>query len=155
VFEDAAGVLGGVCEQIGAVGDASGERALNASPLAAALLPAASVRRFGDADPDALARVVESLEAARERLAAARPRCEDGDTCVRELAQAIRLARHGAWRLLRELGGRAPSDTDLRRDLAEAIEEQRACWRLRSREGGLADSVARLEATLASYGRGD
>jgi hypothetical protein len=155
VFEDGAGLLGGVCEEIGAVGDATGASALNASPLAAALLPAASLRSFGRADPDSVARVALRLEAAGERLAAARPRCEDGDTCVRELAQAIRLARHGAWRLLRELGGRAPSDTALRRDLAEAIEEQRACWRLRSREGGLADSLARLEATLEEYGHGD
>jgi len=99
-----------------------------------------------------LARVVSSLAAARERLADARPRCADGDTVVRELAQAIRLARHGARRMLREAGGAAPSEASLRRDLEEAIEEQRACWRLRSREGGLADSVARLEATLALYG---
>ena len=70
---------------------------------------------------------------------------------MRELAQALRLARHGAWRMLREAGGSAPADRLLRRDLEEAIEEQRACWRLRSREGGLVDSIARLEATLASY----
>jgi hypothetical protein len=98
-----------------------------------------------------LARVAASLGAARARLADARPRCADGNTVVRELAQAIRLARHGAWRMLREAGGRAPSDPELARDLDEAIVEQRACWRLRSREGGLADSIARLEETRALY----
>ena len=36
-------------------------------------------------------------------------------------------------------------------EIAEAIEEQRACWLLSSRPGGLADSIARLEATLAAY----
>ena len=71
--------------------------------------------------------------------------------CVRELAQAIRLARHGAWRLLRGAGHDAPSDAMLRDDLLEAIDEQRACWRLRSREGGLRDSLARLERTAATY----
>jgi hypothetical protein len=154
VFEDEAGVMGRVCEEIGGVCDATGARALNASPLAAALLPHAALRSFGRADPDALARVVLRLDAARDALAAARPRCEDGDLCRRELAQAIRLARHGAYRLLRESGGSAPSDSDLRRDLVEAIEEQRACWLLRSREGGLRDSLARLEATLGSYDGG-
>jgi hypothetical protein len=155
VFEDEAGVLGGVCEELGALGDATGARALNASPLAAALLPAAGLRSFGGASAEATLRVVARLEAARERLAAAHPRCEDGALIVRELAQAIRLARHGAWRLARESGGAAPSDAALRRDLDEAIEGQRACWLLRSREGGLADSLARLEATRALYGGSD
>jgi hypothetical protein len=151
VFADYAGVLGALCEEVGALYDLPGQRTLNASPLVAALLPSAKLKSFGRADPADVARCVERLESARERLADARPRCADGDVVVRELAQAIRLARHGAWRLSRELGGAAPSDSALRRDLAEAIEEQRACWLLRSREGGLADSVARLEATLASY----
>jgi hypothetical protein len=155
VFADDARVLGALCEEIGAAGDATGVRALNASPLFAGLVPSANVRAFGRGDPAQLARVAERLDAARERLAAARPRCADADTVVRELAQAIRLARHGAWRMLREAGGAAPPDASLRRDLEEAIEEQRACWRLRSREGGLADSVARLEATLALGRDGD
>jgi hypothetical protein len=152
-FEDEAHVLGALCEEIGGLGDATGVRALNASPLFAALLPGVNVRAFGRAEPAAVEDVVQRIESARAQLADARPRCDDGEMVVRELAQALRLARHGAWRLLRETGGRAPSDAELARDLDEAIEEQRACWRLRSREGGLADSVARLEATRATYGR--
>jgi hypothetical protein len=152
-FDDAAGVLGAVCEELGAVGtEIAGVRALNSTVLAQALLPSAGLRSFGRAEPESVARAVARLEQARERLADARPRCEDGALVLRELAQAIRLARHGAWRLLRQTVGSGPSDAALRRDLAEATLEQRACWRLRSREGGLADSVARLEATLASYG---
>ena len=54
--------------------------------------------------------------------------------------------------MAREAGFAAPSDAELRRDLADAIAEQRACWLERSRPGGLEDSVARLEKTLASYG---
>jgi hypothetical protein len=71
---------------------------------------------------------------------------------VRELRQAIRLARHGAWRLLLTHGCASPTDAELRRYLTEGIEEQRACWLARSRPGGLADSLARLEATLDTYG---
>ena len=155
VFDDAARVLGALCEEVGRLGDATGVRALNASPLFGALLPAANIRVLGRAEPAAVAGVLTRIEAARERLAAARPRCADGEIVVRELAQALRLARHGAWRMARELGAPAPTDAELRRDLGEAIDEQRACWRLRSREGGLADSVARLEATRAGYRDGD
>jgi hypothetical protein len=39
----------------------------------------------------------------------------------------------------------------LRDDLSEAIEEQFGCWLERSRPGGLKDSLARLERTLAEY----
>jgi hypothetical protein len=70
---------------------------------------------------------------------------------VRELAQAARLARHGAFRIARAAGLPCPEGAELRRDLGDAIAEQRACWALRARPGGLADSVARLEATLAGY----
>ena len=66
-------------------------------------------------------------------------------------AQAARLARHGAWRQLRAAGLACPSDAELRADLADAIEEQRVCWLQRSRPGGLADSVRRLEETLTTY----
>jgi hexosaminidase len=70
---------------------------------------------------------------------------------VREVRHAVRLARHGAWRLYAEAGGRTPSNSDLAKDLSEAIEEHRACWRERSRPGGLEDSAAHLERTLESY----
>jgi hypothetical protein len=97
--------------------------------------------------------VISTLEGALGRLDRARPRCVDGEIVRRELAQAIRLARHGAWRLLRGAGLACPSDTALRRDLDDAIEGQRACWLERSRPGGLADSVARLEKTRSDYAR--
>jgi hypothetical protein len=48
--------------------------------------------------------------------------------------------------------GQGPPLELLRRELAEAIEEQRACWLARSRQGGLRDSLGRLEHALAEYG---
>ena len=100
----------------------------------------------------ALRATLDRLEDASEAVGRALPRCADGQVVRRELAQAIRLARHGAYRLVREAGEVRPTDAELRRDLAAAIEEQRHCWALRSRPGGLDDSVARLEKALASYG---
>jgi hypothetical protein len=53
--------------------------------------------------------------------------------------------------LLARAGGRAPDVDGLRADLVAAIDDQRAAWLARARPGGLTDSVARLEATLATY----
>ncbi|HEY5656657.1 MAG TPA: family 20 glycosylhydrolase [Myxococcota bacterium] len=151
IFGDAAGELGSVLEQIGSACVATGQRGLNASPLQGALLQGGILGPFGETDEAGVRALLESLEQARARLERARPACPDGEVVVRELSQAVRLARHGAWRQLRAAGLACPSDAALREDLAEAIEEQRACWLARSRPGGLADSLARLEPTLATY----
>ena len=66
---------------------------------------------------------IEALEEARSRLERSRPGCEDGAIVRRELNQAIRLARHGAFRMLRGAGLSCPSDAELRRDLAAAIDD--------------------------------
>lgn len=151
VFCDEARTLGSLLLEVGDAYRQTGRRAFNASPLFGALVGSAQIA-FGELDVAATRRTADLLGDAMVRVGQVELAAADGALCVRELRQAIRLARHGAWRLLREAGRDAPDDAALRRDLAEAIDEQRACWRLRSREGGLADSVARLERTLASYG---
>jgi hypothetical protein len=151
VFEDEAGVLGAAVETLGGLYAGTGKLGLNGSPLFTELVPGGLLGALGNADADGMRRVVEQLEAAIATLARARPAAPDGALIVRELQQAARLARHGAFRIARGAGFPCPPDTELRRDLGEAIGEQRACWLLRSRTGGLADSLARLEATRASY----
>ena len=151
LFDDRTG-LGSVYLDVADAYAGTGLSAFNASPLFAGLLSRSSHLLFGALDAPATRELVEKLDAAADRAAAARPGCRDGSICVRELRQAIRLARHGAWRLLIMDGAPAPEDAALRRDLAEAIEEQRSCWLARSRPGGLDDSLARLTATLDGYG---
>jgi hypothetical protein len=151
VFEDAAGELGAALEEIGGAYLGTGQQGLNASPLQVALLQSGTLGAFGELDEGAARGVIGGLDAAHERIERARPACFDGEIVRRELAQAVRLARHGAWRQLRAAGFARPTDAELRVDLVEAIEEQRACWLQRSRPGGLAESVARLEETLATY----
>jgi hypothetical protein len=153
VFEDGAGEIGAVLETIGAACDRTGQRGFNASPLHKALLEGGLLGTFGETDEVGTRGVIEALDEALRRLSQARPGCVDGAIVCRELAAAIRLARHGAWRLLRASGLSAPGDHELRRDLAQAIEEQRACWLERARPGGLGDSLARLEKTLEGYDR--
>ncbi len=151
VFEDEAGVLGGALETLGGVYTGTGKIGMNGSPLFTELLQGGLLGALGTPDAAGTQRVIETLDAAIAALGRARPRAADGALVVRELQQAARLARHGAFRIARGAGFDCPSDAELRRDLAEAVAEQRACWALRARPGGLVESVARLEATLASY----
>jgi len=153
VCEDEARVLGAALETLGGLYAGTGKVGLNGSPLFTELLQGGLLGALGTADAAGTRRVIETLGETIETLGRARPACADGTAVVRELAQAARLARHGAYRIARAGGMPCPSDAELRRDLGDAIAEQRACWALRARPGGLADSIARLETTLAGYVR--
>jgi hypothetical protein len=153
VFEDEAGELGAVLDALGSVYAGTGLQTPNGSPLQYALLRDHPLSRLagGEAEEDGVRRVLEQLEDATHRIGRARARCADGDRVRRELVQAVRLARHGAWRIARRAGFACPSDAELRRDLLECIEEQRTCWLERSRPGGLDDSLALLRQALEDY----
>ena len=111
----------------------------------AATLPPHPAPRFtGGANPpgfDSFAFEVAELDAAIADLERWTPTCSEHLVTQRELAQACRMARHGAWRLAAQAGGPAPSADELEKDRAELVAEQEACWLLRSRPGGLADSL--------------
>jgi hypothetical protein len=153
VFEDGAQVLGAAFETLGGLYAGTGKLGLNGSPLFTDLLQGGLLGALGTPDAAGVRRVIEVLGGTMDALGRAQPACADGAVVVRELVQAARLARHGAYRIARAGGLPCPPDTELRRDLGDAIAEQRACWELRARPGGLADSIARLDATLATYAR--
>jgi hypothetical protein len=144
---DPTGTIGRVLCSIGTVHGRTGVVARNLSPLAAALFPHQFAMTSGQADPDALADVIATLEQARDDLGRARPEADDGATTVAELQVAIGLARHGALRLARPDADPAA----MRADLAPLVERHREVWLAGSRPGGLDDSVAHLERTLALY----
>lgn len=152
VFGDDAGVLGGVLDRVGRVWRQTGQQAMNGSPLQAALCPSQFQFVTGEADRARVEGIIAALDDALESLTATRPTAADGDIAVRELRTAIRLARHGAWRLLARTGGEAKPLEELRADLTELVAEYEACWLARSRPGGLLDSAAHLRSTLAEYG---
>lgn len=152
VFRDSSGTLGAAVLELGRQWDRTGRHSFNGSPLQSALVPAAFSFATGDVSVSATTGVVDRIDACVRDIEAATPVCADGDLVRAELTQAARLARHGAWRLLASVDGPTPDADGLRADLAEAIDRQREVWLRRSRPGGLADSVARLEATLAGYG---
>lgn len=146
VFRDGNAVLGGLLDEIGRMWTKTGYPALFVSPLQAAFHPR-QLNVLGDTgDTVKLGVVVDQLEHAMTRLAQATPMCSDADVIHRELHAAMRLARHGAWRLLEHAGGHRVVPVDvLRADLEAALTEQRECWSLRSRPGGLEDSLRPLE----------
>lgn len=152
VFDDEASVLGRLLDEVGRLGEGTGKVGMNGSPLFTDLLArGGALGSLGEANAEGTERTVRALDEAIQDLERARPRSDDGDVVVRELRAALRLARHGTWRIARAAGFPAPPDAELAADLREAMELQREAWLERSRPGGLGDSLARLEATLATY----
>lgn len=130
---------GRVLDELGRLWGRTGQTAYNASPLQAALCPTQLHLVVGEPDAAAVATVIEKLDRAIDAL--------DEPS----LRNAARLARHGAWRLLARAGGRAPNRAARRADLRDAIAEYEECWLAWSRPGGMPESRAQLEATLATY----
>jgi hypothetical protein len=154
VVRDPTGTVGSALARLGGLYARTGIRALNSSPLAMALLRPfkryePTWGRTGRAKLDA---IVDEIDRTRAELARAAPQGFGGPIVARELSQAAALARHGAFRLMHSCLGEGPATDLLRRELEPAIEEQRACWLARSREGGLRDSLGRLEQARAEYG---
>ena len=146
VFEDSAREIGSVLDQLGRLHALPGLQIPNGSPLQFALIRDNILARFeaGTADEAGIAEVLEQLREAEVRIQRSAPQCVDGDLVRRELVQAIRMARHGAWRISQQAGFSSPGTQELERDLESCIEGQRACWLARSRPGGLDDSIARI-----------
>lgn len=147
VFLDPAGRVSGAVDTLGHQWARTGQRSVNGSPLDAALFPHQFHLVLGRPDLDRVGSVIADIEGAISTLGRAEPDSADGPIVIAELTQAARLARHGAWRLL---GPGGPSAGARRDDMVELIEGQRTTWLHRSRPGGLSDSLARLDPTLAA-----
>ncbi len=154
VLRDPARAIGGALVRLGELGAETGLDALNSSPLAMALftpLGRAPLLAWGETSRPRLEAIAEELAALDGALAHARPDGFGGELCARELRQAAGLARHGALRLMHATPDGGASKSVLRAELAALIDEQAGCWRERSREGGLRDSLSRLRNALAEY----
>ena len=154
VFEDSSSTLGGVIAELGTLHALPGVHTPNGSPLQFALIREELLSRFqaGAVDRAGIGEVLERLADLESRVERSQPGCEDGALVRRELIQAMRMARHGAWRIARAGGLESPPDSELARDLRECIARQESVWLERSRPGGLEDSLARLGPALADYG---
>jgi hypothetical protein len=151
VYRDDTRTLGRLLETIGGVANRTGRIGRNVSPLFVGLFTHQLHLVGGDVDPEKVTAVVETLDRARAELRVARPLCADGSTVAEELDVAIGLARLGALRLGIGAGLEDPGREPMRDELAGLIDRYRSSWLARSRPGGLSDSVAHIETTLAEY----
>ena len=151
VLADESETLGGVLDTLGHAWRKTGQRGSNCSPLFLAAAPGIRHLVSGEADAAQLVPLIDELDGALAAIDRSRPTAPDGDLVRHELTTATRLARHGAYRLLRDAGGPAPSTAALRTDMAECIDAHIESWLARSRPGGLPESVAHLHTTLADY----
>ncbi|MEV8063498.1 glycoside hydrolase family 20 zincin-like fold domain-containing protein [Streptomyces antimycoticus] len=152
VLLDAAGLAGSVLERLGGVYRLFGVPLLNGSPVARALFPDPSLPLPDLPTHAALDVAAGALAEARLDLSATDLAAADGDVVVRELLHATGLAEFAVdvLRARAAVGAGAeaiPADTARRllRRLPPLLTEQRACWLLRSRPGGLDDSLTRID----------
>lgn len=105
-----------------------------------------------DLSLEGLRRTLAYVDAAAADIAAARPARPDADLLRREFAWVAALQRHACRRGIWALEGLPAAERPaLAEDAARLIAEHRALWLARSRPGGLADSVARLERMRQDY----
>ncbi|WP_432524040.1 family 20 glycosylhydrolase [Kineococcus sp. SYSU DK006] len=142
---DPTGTTGEVLVRAGRITRQLGAPVLNASPLCMVLRDPADVAEWAVPSREALLAAREVLRGCLEDLRAAQPAAADGDVVVRELTQALRLSDLAARVFLaRAADGTidAAAAPALLTELDALLEEQRACWLLRSQPGGLTDSLA-------------
>lgn len=164
VFRDGAAALGGLARDLGDVYGETGVLVKNASVLALLLL--FPERPLGEGRLAGL--TVEGLERAEARAAGLasklhEARCDRDDAPLlgAEFALAADLMRHGCRLGIARLeapGGAVASIPSSKRaglaaDLSRIVADYERVWRLRNREGGLRDSVARFGALLRLYGK--
>lgn len=111
---------------------------------------------FSDAALDAIeARVGRGVELLRQ----AQPACADASAILTELNHAARMILHQVRNVRSRIQQQAPHHADLDAatrkaydaELSVLVDEFRTVWRTRNREGGLVDTVTRLEMILAGY----
>ena len=142
---DPTGITGDVLVRSGRVTAQLGAPLLNASPLVLVLREPDQLKPWAVPTPEALAAAHATLTSCLDDLRAAEPACADGDVVLRELAQALRLSDLAvrALQVRADDGSFEPVAAGrLLVELEALLEEQRACWLLRSRPGGLSDSLA-------------
>lgn len=145
---DATGRFGRAAVAAGRAAAALDAPLLNASQLFTVLWRAGDIPAASWPTSAGVAAARDRLESASRLLVGAAPSAADGPLCVAELEHGIRLALLGADVLDLGRGGLHRLDpgsaAELRDRLDDLIAQQRTLWLLRSRSGGLDDSISRL-----------
>ena len=155
VFEDQAGVMGGLAYDLGNTYLRTGHQIGNGSILntLVAHKNVGWVLEKGVTEAT-LANCRGWIDGVMSRLPAARMSRRDARLIGREFENTARLMRHACDRgTLLARGDRAtPADrAALADDMKSIIEEHRSLWLARNRPGGLRESAGRMEARVKEY----
>lgn len=160
-FQDASGVMGQLAYDLGNAYLKPGAVPHNASLLNNIYLTSLEEMRgvkIGKdvfADQDQLranfAETVNYIDAVMMPLEQNAMQREDAELVEREFVSAANMIRHGARRALLQLGDSSVDKTQLASNFDSMVADFRAVWLARNREGGLEDSVARLNNARELY----
>ncbi|WP_277959786.1 family 20 glycosylhydrolase [Frigoribacterium faeni] len=141
-YDDDTENLAGAAHTLAGLWNTLGVPSLNSSPLFDILMPHLhTISDLTSVTPEAITRVEQQIDDCINQLARATPRNADAAISIRELTHAASFARFAA----NELRANPGEAADRLRNLDDLITEQRACWLLRSRPGGLERSLNNLE----------
>jgi hypothetical protein len=151
-FEDPTGAMGRAAYDLGNIYQAPGVDVGNGSALFWSLqVPLGEVKRYATS-AGKLRETLDAIDAAVAPLSKAKMARSDAGLILREYRHTARMLRHGARRAILAIEGDSGSlRKELAADMSEIIKEYRALWLERSRPGGLADSVGRLEQAGKEY----
>lgn len=154
VFEDKAGVMGGLAYDLGNTYLRTGHQIGNGSILNTILKTPWSQSLPEGVTEAALSNAKGWIDGVMSHLPQARMACRDGRLIAREFGNAARMLHHACDRGIAVRRGET-AQGGTRGQLAESmrgiVSEHRALWLARNREGGLADSVKVLGERLAEY----
>ncbi len=160
-FDDPTGTLGRIAYDLGNAYQKTGVEIHNSTVMVRMLQAtyaqfAASRQRYPNLTAGDLAAAVAEVDAVMARWPAGASRRPDADLIRREYAWAADMLRHGARRGIWMLGKLAGQEDGVRRaalaaDAERLMAEYRELWHARSRPGGFAESVGRMEKMRGDY----
>jgi len=154
VFEDKAGVMGGLAYDLGNTYLRTGHQIGNGSILNTLLKTPWSQSLPEGVTEATLANTKGWVDGVMSRLPQARMTCRDGKLIAREFSNTARMLHHACDRgILMRRGGTGNPEfrAQLASSMRDILESHRSLWLARNRPGGLADSLKAMEQRLAEY----
>lgn len=146
VYQDDSGNVADAAHTLATIWNTLGVPSLNSSPLFDVLMPQLhTISDLTAIDQAAVEDAIRSIDTCIDQLRSATPNGVDSALIIRELTHIAATARFAA----NELRTNPGSPAERRTQLDALIEEQRACWLLRARPGGLDRSLTNLEPLRA------
>lgn len=152
IFEDAAGVMGRLAFELGNVYRACKTPLLNGSPLFWTLFAGPDhKKRYSSVTAEEFSGAQAAISTAIAPLQSARMSVVDKELLKNEFRFAADLLTHACRRGRFLITPSGPDGKMLASDVSKLVVEHQRIWRARNREGGLADSTARLEKMRIEY----